>query len=310
MRSSEICALVTPEVERTIQDFFSLAPLHNPPNLAGIRAAERFFPDIPHVAVFDTAFHQSMPEHAYMYALPYALYAEERVRRYGFHGTSHRFVAGRAAQLLGKPEGFTGVTCHLGNGCSLAAVRCGRSVDTSMGLTPLEGVPMGTRCGDIDPAAVLHLMEHRQLGIGAMNDLLNKQSGMLGLAETGSNDLRDILAARDAGNPQAAVALQAFCYRIKKYIGSYAAAMGGLDVLVFTAGIGENSPEVRRRVCRGLEAPGGLGIALDPSKNSSRTHLARSVHAEGSRVRVLVIPTNEELEIARETLQLVIGIAA
>jgi acetate kinase len=196
------------------------------------------------------------------------------------------------------------ITCHLGNGCSMTAVKEGRSIDTSMGFTPLEGLVMGTRCGDVDPAAVLHLMEHRRLGPAAMNDLLNKQSGLLALAGIGSNDLRDVIAAAEGGNPAAGAALDIFCYRIRKYIGAFAAAMGGLEVLVFTAGIGENSPEVRRRVCAGLEASDGFGIVLDPDKNALSSNQPRAIEAASSRVRILVIPTNEELEIARETLEI------
>lgn len=303
--------IVTAAVKAVIAECARIAPLHNPPNLAGIEACERRIPHAMQVAVFDTAFHATIPAHAFLYGLPYRFYREERIRRYGFHGISHKYVSEEAGRFLGRPlTELRIITCHLGNGCSMTAVKGGKSIDTSMGFTPLEGLIMGTRCGDLDPAVVLHLMAHRQLSADEANNLLNKQSGLLGMAEIGSNDLRDVVDAIDRGNRQAETALEAFCYRVKKYIGAYAAAMGGLDVLVFTAGIGENSPEVRRRVCRGLEAPGSLGIALDLSKNSSRTHLARAVHAQGSRVRVLVIPTNEELEIARETLQLVIGIAA
>ena len=300
--------VVDADVKAYLNECARFAPLHNPHNLKGIEASERHIPAAVQVAVFDTAFHATIPPHAFLYGLPYRFYREDHIRRYGFHGISHKYVAEEAARFLGLPlAGLRLITCHLGNGCSMAAVKGGHSIDTSMGFTPLEGLIMGTRCGDIDPAAVLHLMEHRQLGIGAMNDLLNKQSGMLGLAETGSNDLRDILAARDAGNPQATVALEAFCYRIKKYIGSYAAAMGGLDVLVFTAGIGENSPDVRWMACDGLGAAAGFGIALDPDTNAAAGNRPREIQAAGSRVKVLVIPTNEELEIAREVLQIING---
>jgi acetate kinase len=236
-------------------------------------------------------------------------YTEDRIRRYGFHGISHQFVSQEAARFLELSlEGLRMVTCHLGNGCSMTAVRAGRSIDTSMGFTPLEGLVMGTRCGDIDPAAVLHMMEHHRLSPAAMNDLLNKQSGILALAGIGSNDLRDVIAAAEGGNNEAAAAIDIFCYRIRKYIGAFAAAMGGLDVLVFTAGIGENSPEVRRRVCAGLEAADGFGIVLDPKKNMTASSQTRAIQAEAGRVKVLVVPTNEELEIARETLQILSGI--
>jgi acetate kinase len=300
--------VVDAEVKAYLNECARFAPLHNPHHLKGIEASTRHIPDAVQIAVFDTAFHATIPPHAFLYGLPYRFYREDQIRRYGFHGISHKYVAGEAARLLGLPlAGLRLITCHLGNGCSMAAVQGGRSIDTSMGFTPLEGLIMGTRCGDIDPAAVLHIMEHRQLGIEAMNDLLNKQSGMLGLAGAGSNDLRDILAARDAGNPQAAVALEAFCYRIKKYIGSYAAAMGGLDALVFTAGIGENSPDVRWMACGGLGAAAGFGIVLDPDRNAAAGRLSREIQATGSRVKVLVIPTNEEVEIAREVLRIING---
>lgn len=297
--------VVDPGVKSIIAECARIAPLHNPPNLEGIEACERRIPHAVQAAVFDTAFHASLPPHAFMYGLPHRFYTEARIRRYGFHGISHKFVAEEAARFLGADlAGLRLVTCHLGNGCSITAVKGGMSADTSMGFTPLEGLIMGTRCGDIDPAAVLYLMEHYRLDLAATNDLLNKQSGLLGLAGIGSNDLRDVTSASAAGNPRATLALEAFAYRIKKYIGAYAAAMGGLDVLVFTAGIGENSPEVRERVCAGLGAPGGFGLALDPGKNAEDENGARAVHAEASRVKVLVIPTNEELEILRETLEL------
>ncbi|MFO7710009.1 MAG: acetate kinase [Desulfobacterales bacterium] len=302
--------IINAAVKAVIAECARIAPLHNPPNLAGIEACEHRIPHAVQVAVFDTAFHATIPPHAFLYGLPYRFYREDRIRRYGFHGISHKYVSEEAARFLGRPLAeLCIITCHLGNGCSITAVKGGKSIDTSMGFTPLEGLIMGTRCGDLDPAVVLHLMAHRQLSTEAANNLLNKQSGMLGMAEIGSSDLRDVVEARDKGNALASTALEAFCYRVKKYIGAYTAAMGGLDALVFTAGIGENSPEVRQRVCQGLEAPGGLGIALDPSKNGLRAGVARAVHAEGSCVRILVIPTNEELEIARETLQLVTGVA-
>jgi acetate kinase len=303
--------VITAAVKAVIAECARIAPLHNPPNLAGIEACEHRIPHARQVAVFDTAFHATLPPHAFLYGLPHRLYREERIRRYGFHGISHKFVAEEAARFLGRPlADLRIITCHLGNGCSMTAVQAGKSIDTSMGFTPLEGLIMGTRCGDLDPAVVLHLMANGQLGPEAANTLLNKQSGMLGMAGIGSNDLRDVMAARDQGNAQAAAALEAFCYRIRKYIGAYTAALGGLDVLVFTAGIGENSPEVRQRACAGLEAGAGFGIVLDPQKNTASSVGPRAVHAAQSRVHVLVIPTNEELEIARETRQLIDAVAA
>ena len=300
--------VIDDQVKSIISEYCRLAPLHNPPNLAGIEAGERHIPGAIQVAVFDTAFHATIPRHAFLYALPLKFYQEDRVRRYGFHGISHQYVSEEAARFLCLPiGGLRMITCHLGNGCSMTAVKGGRSIDTSMGFTPLEGLVMGTRCGDIDPAAVLHLMEHHGLSPAAMNDLLNKQSGILALAGIGSNDLRDVIAAAKGGNNEAATAIEIFCYRIRKYIGAFAAAMGGLEVLVFTAGIGENSPEVRRRVCAGLEASDGFGIVLDPVKNAAASGQPRAVQAESSRVKVLVVPTNEELEIARETMQILSG---
>jgi len=297
--------VIDDRVKSVISEYCRLAPLHNPPNLSGIEASERHSPHAVQVAVFDTAFHATIPRHAFLYGIPLRFYTDDHIRRYGFHGISHKYVSEEAALFLCLPiEGLRMITCHLGNGCSMTAVKGGRSIDTSMGFTPLEGLVMGTRCGDIDPAAVLHLMEHHRFSPASMNDLLNKQSGLLALAGLGSNDLRDVIAASEGGNPQATVALDIFCYRIRKYIGAFSAAMGGVDVLVFTAGIGENSPEVRRRVCAGLEAADGFGIILDVLKNSAAGSRPREIQAEGSRVKILVIPTNEELEIARETLHL------
>jgi acetate kinase len=300
--------VVDAEVKAYLTECSRFAPLHNPHHLRGIEACERHIPAAVQVAVFDTAFHASLPPHAFLYGLPLRFYHQDHIRRYGFHGISHKYVSEAAAHFLQRPiGGLRMVTCHLGNGCSMAAVKGGRSIDTSMGFTPLEGLVMGTRCGDIDPAAVLHLMEHHGLSPADMNDLLNKQSGLLALAGIGSNDLRDVAAAAEGGNPDAAVALDVFCYRIRKYIGAFAAAMGGLDVLVFTAGIGENSPEVRHRVCAGLDALEGFGIVLDAGKNALATPRLRAIQAESSRVSILVVPTNEELEIARETLKIVSG---
>ena len=297
--------VVDAEVKAYLAECARFAPLHNPHHIKGIEACERHMPHAAQVTVFDTAFHATIPQHAYLYGIPLRFYVNDHVRRYGFHGISHKYVSEAAARFLGLPaDELRMITCHLGNGCSMTAVQGGRSVDTSMGFTPLEGLVMGTRCGDIDPAAVLFLMEQHGIDPAGMNDLLNKQSGMLALAGVGSNDLRDVIAAAESGNSQAAVALEIFCYRIRKTIGAFAAAMGGLDVLVFTAGIGENSAQVRQRACAGLGSPGGFGILLDPLKNSAAGSRARAIHAGSSRVKVLVIPTDEELEIARETLQL------
>lgn len=292
--------LITPEVEQTIEEYFSLAPLHNPPNLAGIRAAKQFFPGVPHVAVFDTAFHQSMPDYAYLYAVPYELYQEERIRKYGFHGTSHRYVSGRAAQLLGKERGFTGITCHLGNGCSLTAVKDGRSVDTSMGLTPLEGVPMGTRSGDLDPAIIFHLAERRGMSLPEINHLLQRRSGLLGVSGI-SNDLREVLKAAVAGNRRAELAMEIYAYRVRKYIGAYLAVLGRADAVVFTGGVGENGVDMRRRILQGLES---LGLVLDLERNQACQGREGEISTPDSPVRLLVIPTNEELLIARDTRDL------
>jgi acetate kinase len=296
--------VVDGEIKRIIRTCFELAPLHNPYNLKGIESCEAMLPRVPQVAVFDTAFHTTIPEHAYLYGLPYRMAKEHRIRRYGFHGTSHKYVSEEAARFLGvQPTGLKTVTCHLGNGCSITAVDGGKSVDTSMGFTPLEGLIMGTRCGDIDPAIILYLMEHKGMNPGEVRELLNKRSGLLGLAEVGSSDLRDIVAARAKGNRQADTAVRTFCYRIKKYIGAYAAVMGGLDVIVFTAGIGENSPSIRELVCEGLEDRArGLGIDLDPGKNAAGNGKLCAIHSEKSKVKVLVVPTKEEKEIASQTL--------
>jgi acetate kinase len=297
--------IVDGEVKRIIAACFELAPLHNPFNLKGIEACEASLPGVPQVAVFDTAFHATIPRHAYLYGLPYRMVKEYRIRRYGFHGTSHKYVSAEAARFLGVPPAeLKIVTCHLGNGCSITAVDGGTSVDTSMGFTPLEGVIMGTRCGDIDPAIIFFLMGHKHMGPDEVNDLLNKKSGLLGLADVGSSDLRDIMAARTKGNRQADTAVRTFCYRIKKYIGAYAAAMGGLDAIVFTAGIGENSPPVRELVCEGLgDRTRGLGVVVDPAKNAAGNGKLGAIHGDESRVKVLVVPTNEEKEIASQTVE-------
>ncbi len=290
--------VITDEVIGIIEENAILAPLHNPPNLVGIRAAREIFPDLPHVAVFDTAFHQTMPEEAFLYPIPYELYVEDHIRRYGFHGTSHRYVALRAAAMLGHAgAGFTGITCHLGNGCSLAAVREGRSVDTSMGLTPLEGVAMGTRSGDLDPAIIFHLVEQKGMTLAQVNALLNRRSGLLGLSGL-SNDLREIHGAAAAGNRRARTAENVYAYRIKKYIGAYLAVLGGAEAIVMTGGVGENSASMRALILGGL---GGLGIRLDAARNAECRGSECDIAAADSPTRILVIPTNEELMIARDT---------
>jgi acetate kinase len=293
--------IIDQRVKAVIEKFRPLAPLHNPHHLEGIRACEEVFPGVPQVAVFDTAFHNTMPSRAYLYGLPIELYRELGVRRYGFHGTSHKFVAHETARFLGGDTGkLKLIICHLGNGCSISAVQGGRCIDTSMGFTPLEGLIMGTRCGDIDPAIIFFLMERRNMSANEVKELLNKKSGIFGLAGLGSSDFRDIEQKAAEGHEQARDALDAFCYRIRKYIGSYMAAMGGMDALVFTAGIGENSPEVRELACTGME---DLGIVLDREKNKVLNRLKGEIHKPESRVPILIVPTNEELQIARETME-------
>ncbi|NJP41741.1 acetate kinase [Oscillospiraceae bacterium HV4-5-C5C] len=294
--------VINKDVIEAIKDCIPLGPLHNPANLAGIEACQKAMPGKPQVAVFDTAFHQTMPEEAYMYALPYSYYEDYGVRRYGFHGTSHQYVSQEAAKALGRPaESLKIITCHLGNGSSLAAVKYGKCVDTSMGLTPLAGVPMGTRCGDIDPAVIKYVMEEDpSLTIKDIDRIMNKESGVLGISGV-SSDFRDLAQASEQGNQRAALALKMFAYHVKKYIGSYAAAMGGVDAVVFTAGIGENTPEIREAAVEGL---GFMGIKVDPAKNLSCNRVGGDISAADATVKVLVIPTNEELMIARETERL------
>ncbi|WP_053956961.1 acetate/propionate family kinase [Inediibacterium massiliense] len=293
--------IITDEVLKALEDCIELAPLHNPANLMGIDACKELMPNTPMVAVFDTAFHQTMPKASYIYPLPYELYEKYGVRRYGFHGTSHRYVCQRAADFLGKKlEDLKIITCHLGNGASLAAIENGKCVDTSMGFTPLEGLVMGTRCGDIDPAIVTYIMEKEKLNLEEVNNLLNKKSGVLGISGV-SSDFRDIENAAEQGNERAQLALDTFNQRVKKYIGSYVALLGGADVLVFTAGLGENSISNREDICKGLEF---MGIEVDPAKNNIRGKDA-VVSTDNSKVKVLVIPTNEELMIAQDTLELV-----
>jgi acetate kinase len=290
-------ALITKGVKEVIQDCFEIAPLHNPPNYMGIEACEAIFPGVPQVAVFDTAFHQTMKKEAYIYGLPYELYERYHIRKYGFHGTSHEYVSQRAAEFLKKDiMKLKVITCHLGNGASITAVKNGQSVDTSMGLTPLEGLVMGTRTGDMDPAVVTFLMKKEHLSADEMDNLMNKKSGLKGISGV-SNDLREIMSAAANGNNRAQFAIDIFCYRITKYIGSYAAAMGGLDVVVFTGGIGENAADVRSKVLAPL---GFLGIGVNDVKNRSKEK-EKVITSVGSKVKVLVIPTNEELMIAMKT---------
>lgn len=296
--------IVDESVLGEIDKLSELAPLHNPPNLKGIRACMRLMPDVPQVAVFDTAFHATIPERAYMYALPYSYYTDYGVRRYGFHGTSHRFVAGQAQKMLAAAGLDTSetriITCHLGNGCSMTAVVGGKAVDTSMGMTPAEGLVMGTRSGDLDPAIPLYLAKELKASPDDIDDLINKKSGLLGLSGV-SSDMRDVEQAAEEGNKRAELALSVFCYRIKKYIGAYAAAMGGLDAVVFTGGIGENSASVRARVCENMAF---LGMELDTEKSGSLKGPADISKPSGS-VRILLLPTNEERMIARDTAEVV-----
>jgi len=298
--------LITDEVIEKIRENIELAPLHNPHNLRGIMACKRLLPDTPQVAVFDTAFHQKMPEYAFIYGLPYELYKKYKIRRYGFHGTSHRYVSKRASEILGIPiEKLRIITAHLGNGCSMAAVKYGVSIDTTMGFTPLEGLLMGTRSGDIDPAIVLYIMGKEGLTMAEVNALLNKHSGLVGISGV-SSDMREIIREMKNGNMRAKLAFDVFCYRVKKYIGAYAAVMDGVDAIVFTAGIGENSPDVRKSVCEGLEF---LGIKIDDEKNNSPER-EKIITTDDSPVKVLVIPTNEELVIALDTAEIVSRVLA
>jgi len=294
--------VIDEKIKKAIDSCSELAPLHNPPNLTGITACEKLMPNVPQIAVFDTAFHHTMPKKAFLYAIPYVHYKKYKIRKYGFHGTSHRYVSARAAAMLGKPiEDLKIITCHLGNGASICAVRNGESVDTSMGFTPLEGLVMGTRSGNIDPAAVLYLMEKENLSSKEISSLLNKESGVLGLAGIGKSDFRDIEKAVGEGVENARLALDIFSYRVAKYIGEYAAAMNGVDAVVFTAGIGENAPGQREEICDYLTY---LGLEIDSAKNNCRGKEI-DVSSEKSRVRTLVIPTNEELVIARDTIALI-----
>lgn len=294
--------LITKELMKELRNLIDLAPLHNPHNIRGINACMQSLPDIPMVAVFDTAFHSQMAPHAYIYGLPFVMYKRYGIRRYGFHGTSHKYVAEMAAKQLGKPiTDLKIITAHLGNGASIAAVNGGVSVDTSMGFTPLEGLIMGTRSGDLDPAIILHIMAREELSLHEANTLLNKHSGLAGISGV-SSDMREIVESANDNNFNASLALEAYCYRVKKYIGAYSAAMGGLDTLVFTAGVGENSSEVRSMSVEGLDY---LGLTIDEEKNKNTKATLTDISTDDARVRTLVIPTNEELVIARDTKRLI-----
>ena len=296
--------LIDNSIKDIIRDCIELGPLHNPPNLAGIEACEENMPGKPQVAVFDTSFHQSMPREAYLYGLPYEYYEQYKVRRYGFHGTSHRYISRRAAQMLGKNiKNLKIITCHLGNGSSIAAVKFGKSIETSMGFTPLEGLMMGTRSGDIDPAIVSYIMEKENWTSQEVNDFLNKKCGVLGLSGV-SSDFRDVQEAAEKGNFRAQLALDVFAHDVKKYIGAYAALMDGVDAIVFSAGLGENSPSTRWHVCDTL---GYLGIAVDPEKNMYPGSGETDISRWGAKCRTLVIPTDEELMIAMDTMEIMEG---
>ncbi len=296
-------ALITEEVKKNIEDVIDLAPLHNPANLKGIVSMEKLVPSVPQVAVFDTAFHQTIPPHAYMYALPYELYEKFKIRRYGFHGTSHKYVFEKACDALFMRKGHVkAITCHLGNGASVAAIKNGKSYDTSMGLTPVEGLIMGTRTGDLDLGALLYIMSKQGLSLDEANNLINKKSGVLGISDV-SYDMRDIEnAAWNEGHKRAQLALDMYFYRVKKYIGAYAAAMGGVDLIIFTGGVGENGPETREAVCKDLEF---LGVSFDIEKNTGLRGKLEMISRHDSKVKVMVVPTNEELVIAHDTLKVV-----
>ena len=292
--------LLTQEVLDAFAACNDLAPLHNPANLKGVSAISAILPNVPQIGVFDTAFHQTMPDYAYMYAIPYELYKKYGVRRYGFHGTSHRYVSNRVCEFLGvSPEGKKIITCHIGNGASISAIKDGKCMDTSMGLTPLEGLIMGTRSGDIDAGAVTFIMDKEKLNATEVSDLLNKKSGVLGISGV-SSDMRELEAAVAAGNPKAILAEKMYFYRMKKYIGAYAAALGGVDIIVFTGGVGENQTNCRSAVCEGLDF---MGIKVDDTKNKVRGEEA-VVSSDDSRVKVVVIPTDEELLIASDTMSI------
>ncbi len=289
---------INAEVESAIEECSQLAPLHNPPNLSGYRAARDLLPSVTQVAVFDTAFHATLPEKAYLYAVPYEYYKKNKIRRYGFHGTSHRFVAERFAEIHGSgPQPWKLITCHLGNGCSLCAVEGGRSVDTSMGFTPLEGLMMGTRCGDLDPGVLLYMTNMLHCSAQRLEDILNRESGLQGVSGI-SNDMRDLIEKSEAGNRMANLAVEMFCYRVRKYLGAYMAALDGAHAIIFTGGIGENASKIRAEICQGLHS---LGVIIDAEKNRAMVGMEGEVSSAESPVKVWVIPTNEELLIARDT---------
>ena len=293
--------LITDQVVEALEKASDLAPLHNPPNLEGIYAMQQLLPDVSQVGVFDTAFHQTMPEHSYLYAIPYILYEKYKIRRYGFHGTSHKYVSARACEILGvdiKEQKI--ITCHLGNGSSVAAIENGRSIDTSMGMTPTEGLIMGTRTGDLDPGALLYMANKEDTSINYTSTLINKFSGLLGISGV-SSDMRDLEIAAENGNKRAALALNMFAYRVKKYIGSYAAALGGVDIIVFTGGIGERDPETRKKVLAGMEF---MGVEIDLT-NADIKGEELVLSSENSKVKVIVVPTDEELMIARDTFEII-----
>ena len=293
--------VIDEKVLKGIEDNVEIAPLHNPPNIMGIKACQRLLPNVKQVAVFDTAFHQTMPAESYIYALPYEYYEKYKIRRFGFHGTSHRYITKRAAEMLGKDVNEVNlITCHLGNGSSICAVKNGKSIDTSMGFTPLEGLAMGTRCGDLDPAILPFIMEKENLSAEELNTLMNKKSGVLGISGV-SSDFRDIETARDEGNERAKLALDIFEKRVRGYIGSYMTELDHVDAIVFTAGVGENSVEMRESIVNGLKS---LGIKIDAERNNVRGE-DKLISADDSSIKVLVIPTNEELMIAKDTLELV-----
>ena len=293
--------IIDDKVIEAIRENIPLAPLHNPPNLEGIEVARTIFPDSPQVAVFDTAFHQTIPKRAFLYAVPYELYKKDYVRRYGFHGTSHAYVAEKAADYMERPfNELSIITIHLGNGASMAAVKNGNCIDTSMGMTPLAGLVMGTRCGDIDPALPFFLADHLGMSLKDIDTLLNKKSGLKGIC--GTNDMREVIEKKNKGDKQAEIALDVYAYRIKKYIGEYFAALGSLDCIVFTAGIGENSPDIRELSCQELE---NLGIKIDLEENKKKEKGIREINTPDSKVKILVVPTNEELKIAQETKKVI-----
>jgi acetate kinase len=288
--------IINEEVKQAIKELFSLAPLHNPANYTGIEVAEKIFTSAKQVAVFDTAFHQTVPPYAYRYAIPKKLYVEEGIRSYGFHGTSHKYVSERAMEYLNNPQAKI-ISIHLGNGCSMAAIDAGKSVDTSMGFGPLSGLVMGTRSGDIDPSVIFHLLENRAYTPKAVSNLLNKESGMLGM--TGYSDMRDVNKAIENGDGEAELACEIYAYRIQQYIGSYVAVLKGLDAILFTAGVGENDDKMRQRICAGMDF---FNITSDGEKNKTRSGNMREINTDGAAVKVLVVPTNEELEIANQCM--------